>query len=788
MDEDLKELSKYHHDNGFTSNTITLNSEEEEEEYSDDDSDNEIEEEIDIYLNDINENNLNNINTYLIQYPLRPKYRPYNYTNNIEKIYKCKNYNKLKYIKNNNVTTNEDTFIFEYKLQEYMEKKNPYESTITYKNEQHNKNISRLISTSVLCEYVTNCIGVFKYNEIKKKKEIYLIPLKHIYQFKPCFDQNINFELNSNGMNQSYIDRDIHSNTNTISISTPLGISTTVNRTITSDHIELTDNSDSLETKKDENNNNFPTERDKSWTNIVNIYEPDSYEAEEIVSLFTNMSSSLDIINCYANNNNSSSIIIGGIENMNNNKTESDGIKEIYFNSDASLYLNSMVKMDKEDIYDELNNEDDTYDYNTENKFQTLNSNNNISNNINNILNKEDDIYMDLNMFYFSSLSLDEQILKIMRIKNVQNFKEIQKIIKNNVTSDILLSTIQKYCINILGLWVVKSKYLYKFFKKKEKLSENEKKKEKNDNVNNFTYVDYKIKVRDLLLVIIYKQVEPILTQCIKDIEYEKNMNNSDTTKVENGSNKCYYYDDTSDVGVSSGNSNSNNNVAANKINSCTPIIIENFEKATNLSNSVLLDIFNPLCEYKYTGYFFKHKIDKKFISEHINLCLSFNEKWKKKMLNIAKIIQTYKNNKTIIINDFKLDKRTLEKNITDLLHNNCLSFDDIYNKLKKDMSNTNIDLQTFLEALNNIAININNMWALQIETNNEFNKCRNGVIKIYQNDCNLILSKKELIKKLEEEIKSPITIPDIYFRNILKELCVHKDGKYMFKGNDILK
>ncbi|CRG94784.1 conserved Plasmodium protein, unknown function [Plasmodium gallinaceum] len=676
MYEDLKELSKYEYKEESDSNSETSDSEEE------------IEEEIDIYLNNINENNLNNINTYLIQYPLRPKYRPYNFTNNIQNIYTSKNYNKLKHIKNN-ISANEETYVFEYKLHEYV-KDDIHESNITYKNEATDKNISRLISTSVLCEYITNCVCIFQYNEIKKKKEIYMIPLKHIYQFKPCLD-NIKFEMKFNEKNKN-------------------------GENLTSD----LKNNIEIENNKYINDNS--TNDIDTWTNIVNIYDPDSYEAHEILSLFTNIDDKNNMISYKYNGN--------------NNSMKND-IKEIKFNNDGYLYLNNICKNAKEE---------NSILCNSSNKERKFKDNKNSS------YRTEEDIYMNINMLYFFSLTLDEQLLKIFRIKNVQRFDEVKKFIKKNVDDESLINTIKNYCVNILGLWVIKSKYLYKFLKGKEKKNENDKKLE------TFSYVDYKIRVRDLLLVILFKQVESILLKFIHD------------RKIQNSSNDMINDDNFS-----------------KKINSSTSIIIENFEKATNLSNNVLLEIFTPLCEYKYTGYFFKHKIDEIFLCNNINLCLSYNEKWKNKMVKIAKIIQTYKNSK-IIINDYKLDTRTLEKNITDLLHNNCLSFDDIYNQIKKEAKNTSIDLPTFNQVLNNIGININNMWCLKIEHENEFNSCRNAVINIYQNNHNAILSKSEIINEVENYIKSSLSIPDIYFRNILKEFCVQKNGKYFFKGNDQLK
>ena len=92
---------------------------------------------------------------------------------------------------------------------------------------------------------------------------------------------------------------------------------------------------------------------------------------------------------------------------------------------------------------------------------------NNIKRHNNSLTNYEEDIFININMMYFFSLSLDEQIINLFRIKNVQSFQEIKKILKSNIEDEVLLNCVKKYCINILGLWVIKSKYLYKFLRGK---------------------------------------------------------------------------------------------------------------------------------------------------------------------------------------------------------------------------------------------------------------------------------------------------------------------------------
>ncbi|CAA9989558.1 conserved Plasmodium protein, unknown function [Plasmodium knowlesi strain H] len=742
MNEDLKELSNYKYDEEESDgNSKTSVSEDDEE----------IEEEIDIYLNNINENNLNNINTYLIQYPLRPKYRPYNYTNNIQKIYTSKNYNKLKQIRGK-CNTNEETYVFEYKLNEYMnmkEEEDCHESITIYRDSENDRNISRLISTSVICEYITNCVCLFQYNEIKKKKEIYMVPLKHIYQFKPWHD-NIKLDMDVEG-GKSKSNEPVQTN-------------------------NIKENSEPGESKYPSETNQ-PVTAEHQWTSIVNIYEPDSLEAQEMLELFTNISKRNDILSCRADDDTGDSYNLGGEKSNITTKFNSSGLRENYneeplqimFHNDGQMYLNHMCKNAKEDNTSHLPSDGNLNDR----KFKDS------SRHSNTLYKSEEDVSTNLNMLYFFSLSLDEQILKIMRLKNVQRFGEIQKIIKKNIDQDILLNTIQKYCVNILGLWVIKSKYLYKFLKGKEPKSDIEKEKIKK-NMESFSYMDYKIRVRDLLLVIIFKQVEPILLKHVYNIKVGKKGLNDQRRRGED--------DKRSDVDNNSNlYRNSDPDADSKKINSSTSILMENFEKATNLPNNALSEMFHPLCEYKYTGYFFKHKMDEEFVNKNTQLCLSINEKWKKKMVKIAKIIQTYKNSK-IVINDYKLDIRTLEKNITDVLHNNCIPFDDIYNKIKKDAKNTNIDLPFFMKALNNIALQINNMWFLRIENQSEFNKCRNAVINIFQTNHNAVFSKNEIVKRVEMAIQSTLTIPDIYFRNILKEFCVQRNGVYFFKGNDSLR
>ncbi|SCO68861.1 DNA-directed RNA polymerase III subunit RPC5, putative [Plasmodium vivax] len=746
MHEDLKELSNYKYEEESDDNSRTSNSED----------DDEIEEEIDIYLNNINENNLNSINTYLIQYPLRPKYRPYNYTNNIQKIYACKNYSKLKQIKSK-CNTNEETYIFEYKLHEYMKEEDSHDSITIYRDSENERNVSRLISTSVLCEYITNCVCLFQYNEIKKKKEIYMVPLKHIYQFKPCHD--------------------------TIKLGTDVeGESKPSEQPAQANSAK--ESAEQGEGKKYPSETNQPaTTADHQWTSIVNIYEPDSLEAHEMLELFTNVSNKRDILSCRddaggsstvndnpASGNPASGNPASGNSVSGNSLGESPNgeAPQIRFHNDGQLYLNHMCKNAKEDNTSHLPSDGNVKDRKAKDSSRHGSSA---------MQRNEEDVSNSLNMLYFFSLNLDEQILKIMRLKNVQKFGEIQKIIKKNIDQEILLNTVQKYCVNVLGLWIIKSKYLYKFLKGKEPKGEGEKKDKQGEN---FSYVDYKIRVRDLLLVIIFKQVEPILLKHVYDIRVGKKGPNDARRGGEN--------DKRSD-------GDSNNHPSRNadpdgdskKINSSTSILMENFEKATNLPNNALSEMFLPLCEYKYTGYFFKHKMDEEFVNNHTQLCLSINEKWKKKMVKIAKIIQTYKNSK-IIINDYKLDIRTLEKNITDVLHNNCIHFDDIYNRIRKDAKNTSIDLPLFMKALNNIALQINNIWFLRIENQSEFNKCRNAVINIFQTNHNSVFSKNEIVKHVEMFIQSSLTIPDIYFRNILKEFCVQRNGVYLFKGNDQLR
>ncbi|EUD69333.1 hypothetical protein C922_00196 [Plasmodium inui San Antonio 1] len=730
MNEDLKELSNYKYEEESDDNSRI----------SDSEDDDEIEEEIDIYLNNINENNLNNINTYLIQYPLRPKYRPYNYTSNIQKIYACKNYSKLKQIKSK-CNMNEETYVFEYKLHEYMKEEDSHDSITIYRDPENDRNVSRLISTSVLCEYITNCVCLFQYNEIKKKKEIYMVPLKHIYQFKPWHD---NIKLDTDVKGKSNPSEPVQAN-------------------------NIKESAEPGESKYPSESNQ-PVTPEHQWTSIVNIYESDSLEAYEMLELFTNVNKKNDIFSCRddagdSNKNPGEGSTTANVNSLEENPNEQD--LQIMFHKDAELYLNHMCKNAKEDNTSHLPSDGNVKDRKLKDSSRHSSS----------LYRNEEDVSTNLNMLYFFSLNLDEQILKIMRLKNVQRFGEIQKIIKKKIDQDILLNTVQKYCVNVLGLWIIKSKYLYKFLKGKEPKSESEKRKKE---LENFSYVDYKISVRDLLLVIIFKQVEPILLKHVYDIRVGKKGPNDARKRGEDDKRN----DSDSNSNLSR---NADPDADSKKINSSTSILMENFEKATNLPNNVLSEMFLPLCEYKYTGYFFKHKMDENFVNNNTKLCLSINEKWKKKMVKIAKIIQTYKNSK-IIINDYKLDIRTLEKNITDVLHNNCIPFDDIYNKIRKGAKNTNIDLPFFMKALNNIALQINNIWFLRIENQSEFNKCRNAVINIFQTNHNSVFSKSEIVKHVEMVIQSPLTIPDIYFRNILKEFCVQRNGVYLFKGNDQLR
>ncbi|SBT42794.1 hypothetical protein POVWA2_044630 [Plasmodium ovale wallikeri] len=708
MNDDLKELSKYEYEEGSDKDSKASTSDNEE-----------IEEEIDIYLNNVNENNLNNISTYLIQYPLRPKYRPYHFTNSVKNIYKSKTYNKLRHIKSN-FNPNEETYLFEYKLHQYM-KEDIHQCSTTYKDEHKDKNISRLLSTSVLCDYVTNCVCVFQYNEIKKKKEIFMIPLKRIYQFKPCYD-NIK------------VDPNCEDKKNEKELSTPIN--------------NAKENGETTEGGNRTGENSSTNVVEDKWTHIANIYDPESGEAQEIMNLFTTLGGGN---------------IVGNGMGIEKNEEREEGIKsssrrdeakQIIFNRDEGSYLDHMCRNSKEDTYNHL-----IHDVGKrERKYKDTVRGNNLYKN-------EEDIMSNLNMLYFISLNLDEQILKIMRMKNVQRFSEIQKIIKKDVDNETLLRTIRKYCVTIMGLWVIKSKYLYKFLKCKEKKTEKEKEAKKKGEI--FSYIDYKIRVRDLLLVIVYKQVEPLIMKFIKD--FKSGITSADMTKVhnKNGNNSQNY---ENNILNGSNNINPTDN-PMKKINTTTSIMMENFEKATNLPNSVLVDIFSPLCEYRYTGYFFRHRMDEQFIASNINLCLFYNEKWKKKMMKVAKIIQTYKNSK-MVINDFRLDIRMLEKKIIDLLHNNSIPFDDLYDSIKKEVKNINVDIQSFVQALNNIGTHINNIWFLRIENETEFNKCRNAVINMYHNNHNSILSKREIINIVETYIKSPLTIPDIYFRNILKEFC----------------
>lgn len=728
----------------------------------------EIEEEIDVYLNNVNENSFNCINTYLVQYPLRPKYRPYNYTSTLQNIYYGTNYNKYRRIKNNQGKT-EECFVFEYKLHEYI-KEDLHKTNVTIRDsvsksatdmqQTYNANIGRLISSSVLCDYISSCVGYFKYNPETKNREIYLIPVKDIYQFKPTFD-NIDKELKNEPesvpTHENYLQRSSQSGETKQDYENEKDASFFK----TQENEELASN----EKGKGETDENRKFGKNK-WENIYNIYDADSVEAHEIISLFTNVRRTNSVIN---------------FQHKERKDTKGNEQKEEFpymkFDPDGVSYLNTICR-DLEETGSDINTTTYVDNRNTmSTKIAPISSldfgNIDKKENYKTSSNKNEDIiYGNINRFYFLSLSLDEQVIEILRLKNVQTLDEIKRILKYNENEGLLIDTLKKYCVNILGSWVIKSKYLYKFDK------ETTEKKEKVSN-DKFTFIDYKILVRNLLIGLIYKQVEPLIIQFI---ETEKQK----LKKEVHGENK--------EQGCKNNNNNNTENKSNNicdknitkKINYSNSILIENFEKATNLPNHIILDIFTPLCEYKHTGYYYKYWIDEDFLRKHIKICLLYHQEWKNKLTEIAKLIQHFKT-KSNIINDFHIDKPTIEKHIIRILNNNCFPLSTIHEKLKKEVKNVPIDMNIFKQALASVAVNINNFWCLNIVQENEINNCRNALIQTYQQNYNLVSTKTQLIAEVEKRLKSPLNIPDIYFRNILKELCIQREGRYWFKGNDHL-
>lgn len=733
----------------------------ESEETDESSEEGEVEEEIDVYLNNINESSLNCINTYLVQYPLRPKYRPYSYTSTLQNIYYSSGYSKSKRVKGKQEQI-EDSFVFEYKLHGYITKelhklnisvreggsnKEPKDT----RRSTSNSDIGRLISSSVLCDYITTCVGFFKYNGETKKREIYLIPVKDIFQFKPiqgCLDRELKNELDC-GLAQDSFYRRAPQLTR---IKREPGIegSSSVHK----DDIGV------INGKPSENMKGGSGEQTKtdtgSWENICNIYDADSEESQEMISLFTNV---LD----------KKHINSGHFPHDEKISEYSENNSYMKFSSDTFSYLNTICK----DL-EENESEENSCGYLGENSANTTNTGysgydyanmNKKESNTLSALKTEDIIYGNINRFYFFSLSLDEQVLEIMRIKNVLTLEELKRILKAEEPDSVLMDTAKKYCVNILGAWVIKSKYLYKFFKGKPE----KKVEEKTNTDEEFTFVDYKILVRNLLIGLIYKQVEPLMIQFIEG-ERQK------VKKERNGPNREY--------GFNSSDGRGRDKNMVKKINCTNSILIENFEKATNLPNHIILDIFSPLCEYKLTGYYYKYWIDEEFVRHNLKFCLLYHQKWKTKLTKTAQLIHHYKSKKAII-NDFHVDRHTIEKCIIRILNNNCFTLSTIYEKVQQESKNTSIDMAVFKVALANVATNINNMWCLNIVQKNEINNCRNALIQIFQQNYNLVLTKAELIKEVEKRIKCTLNIPDIYFRNMLKEFCVQREGKYWFKGND---
>lgn len=733
----------------------------ESEETDETDEEEEVEEEIDVYLNNINENSLNCINTYLVQYPLRPKYRPYSYTSTLQNIYYSSGYSKSKKGKGRPEQM-EESFVFEYKLHGYITKElhklnisvregSSNKEAKDTRRSTNNSDTGRLISSSVICDYVTTCVGFFKYNEEKKKREIYLIPVKDIFQFKPVhgsMDRELKNELDCE-LTQEPFYRRVPQLTRTKREPENEGLAN-----------EHKDDYGVINGKTGENMKGGTGEQTKMdtgpWENIYNIYDADSEESQEMISLF---SSVLD----------KKYVSSGSFQHKETTSECNENSSYMKFSSDTFSYLNTICK----DL-EENESEENSCAYLGENKTNTISTSysgydyaniNKKESNALGAVKAEDIIYGNINRFYFFSLSLDEQVLEMMRIKNVLTLEEIKRILKAKEPDSVLMDTIKKYCVNILGAWVIKSKYLYKFLKGKSE----KKVEEKSNTDEEFTFVDYKILVRNLLIGLIYKQVEPLMIQFI---EGEKQR----VKKEISGSYK--------ECGVSSSDGRSRDKNMVKKINCTNSILIENFEKATNLPSHIILDIFTPLCEYKLTGYYYKHWIDEEFVRHNLKFCLLYHQKWKTKLAKIAQSIQHYKSKKTII-NDFHVDRHTIEKYITRILNNNCFTLPTIYEKVQQESKNTSIDMTVFKMALSNVATNINNMWCLNIVQKNEINNCRNALIQIFQQNYNLVVTKAELIKEVEKRIKCPLNIPDIYFRNMLKEFCIQKEGKYWFKGND---
>lgn len=732
------------------------------EEIDETDEEDEVEEEIDVFLNNINENSLNCINTYLVQYPLRPKYRPYNYTSTLQNIYYSSGYSKSKKVKGKPEEV-EESFVFEYKLHGYITKElhklnisvregGSNKETKDTRRSTNNSDTGRLISSSVLCDYVTTCVGFFKYNEEKNKREIHLIPVKDIFQFKPVhgnIDRELKNELDCELAQDPFYRR--VSQLPKIKRETESEGSSSIQK----------DDMGILNGKAGNNTKGGTGENTKidagSWENIYNIYDADSEESREMISLFSSVSDKKQIGS-------------GGFQQEEKTSECNENNSYMKFSSDTFSYLNTICK----DL-EENESEENSCMYLGENKTNTI-STSYSGYDYGNINKKEisamgsvkteDIIYGNINRFYFFSLSVDEQILEMMRIKNVLTLEEIKRILKSKEPDSVLMDTVKKYCVNILGAWVIKSKYLYKFFKGKPEKKVVE---EKLNTDEEFTFVDYKILVRNLLIGLIYKQVEPLMIQFI---EGEKQRVKNEMS----GSHKEH--------GFSSSDSRSRDKNLVKKINCTNSILIENFEKATNLPNHIILDIFSPLCEYKLTGYYYKYWIDEEFVRRNLKFCLLYHQKWKTKLTKIAQSIQHYKSKKTII-NDFHVDKHTIEKYIIRILNNNCYTMSTIYEKIQQESKNTSIDMTVFKMALSNVAININNVWCLNIVQKNEINNCRNALIQIFQQNYNVVLTKAELIKEVEKRIKCPLNIPDIYFRNMLKEFCIQQEGKYWFKGND---
>lgn len=405
-----------------------------------DDDDDPVIREIEVYVNRIRNPNVSAEETessgasmFLLQYPLRPIYRPYGDQGRLVKI-KYRKYQKLlqmHYVLNtesDNFDPQQRAELLENQLTGPSEKSGAIGGTVSH------------ILNSMGCVSTNSSYGL----GLLQENRLYVTPLTSVLQFRPDFSHVDEEESRARKRAENHL----KPGTEASETSTPTTTSSKSKKekkTSKEENVEVgTVISSTQQTTSTPSRPVIPPESEwhryppsrvrdfllgEPWENVDLFYDPDSTETHEIVQLLTSFEVPVPKSSKENDDNLTMSSNEEEEEDRQKYKRVSGGslVPKIQFSSEHLSYVNRLC----------------SHEQNPE------------------VTTSTDALSGSLSYLSLSRLPIDQQVLRILQHRHIESFSKIKSLLTKKISDEELVMHLRSYGEIILGNWVCKSALIY---------------------------------------------------------------------------------------------------------------------------------------------------------------------------------------------------------------------------------------------------------------------------------------------------------------------------------------